>query len=353
MGNEYYEQELVFGNDSQTTMKRKAIARLMSLEGIEKAKIASVIGITQRQVYNYMKEYEIADESEGYDVYEDIRYRPVSEMKAYEEEILSELTERPPATAKEAAKRIEELTGLKRSPTQVRKLMHELGLRVLKTAQIPAKADAEEQREFLTTQLEPRIEEAKKGERVLLFMDASHFVWQVYLGVLWCLTRIFVRAASGRKRINVLGALDPITKELTKIVNKTYITSATVCELLIMLALKYKGRQVTVVLDNASYQRCDLVKETAARLKIELLFLPTYSPNLNLIERLWRYVKNECLYNEYYETSKEFEDKIVNCLEQINTTRKNDVDSLITLKFQMYDDSPIAKSNSANKVKAA
>ena len=188
-------------------------------------------------------------------------------MSKYENEILAEFTARPLSTAKEAAKRIEELTGIVRSTSQVRVFMHKLGLKPLKAAHIPAKANADEQREFLTKELEVRIEKAKEKKQVLLFMDAAHFVWQVYLGVLWCLTRIFIPASSGRERINVLGAIDPITKELTKIINRSYVTSTTVCELLRIIALKYSGQMVRIVLDNARYQRCKLVMETASFLK--------------------------------------------------------------------------------------
>jgi transposase len=344
MVNQYYEQELLFGNGAQSSSKRKALARLMLNSQIEKAQIAKVLGVSIRQVYNYeLQGIELGNAEE----YRDNRYRPTSEMKGYETEIIKELVENPPATAKEAAARIFKLSGLKRSPTQVRKFMHKLGLKPLKTAQIPAQANPEAQEKFLTSELEPRIEMARINKQVLLFMDAAHFVWQVYLGVLWCLSRIFVPAASGRQRINVLGALDPITKELTKIVNLTYITSATVCDLLRMISEKYKGCAITIVLDNARYQRCKLVMETAVELHIELLFLPTYSPNLNLIERLWRFMKKECLYSKYYKTANEFEESINNCLAQINTTKKADLDTLLTLKFQRFD------SNWRNQVNQA
>ena len=69
---------------------------------------------------------------------------------------------------------------------------------------------------------------------------------------------------------------------------------------------------------------------------IELLFLPTYSPNLNLIERLWRFVKKECLYSKYYETANEFETAITNCLGEINTVKKHKLKTLMTLKFQLF-----------------
>ena len=67
-------------------------------------------------------------------------------------------------------------------------------------------------------------------------MDASHFVHGAFLCCLWCFVRLFVRSPSGRKRWNVLGAVDFVTKQLVTVTNTTYITATTVCELLRVLA---------------------------------------------------------------------------------------------------------------------
>ena len=93
---------------------------------------------------------------------------------------------------------------------------------------------------------------------------------------------------------------------------------------------------ITIVLDNARYQRCKLVMEKAAELGIELLFLPPYSPNLNLIERLWKFVKKEVLYSQYYDNFAKFKEAITNCLEETETKHKKALDSLLTLKFQTF-----------------
>jgi transposase len=86
-----------------------------------------------------------------------------------------------------------------------------------------------------------------------------------------------------------------VTKELVTLTNTTYITAETVCELLRLLVTRYPRTRITLVLDNARYQRCRLVQDLAAQLNIELMFLPSYSPNLNLIERLWKLLKSRCL----------------------------------------------------------
>lgn len=124
----------------------------------------------------------------------------------------------------------------------------------------------------------------------------------------------------GRQRFNVLGALNAITHELIAITNETYITSKEVCELLqkylIISPLRCFWIPTVGALGNACYQKYALVIETAARLHIELCFLPSYSPNLNLIERLWRFVKKECLYSTYYPSFSLFKAAIMDCLDQ-------------------------------------
>ena len=162
-----------------------------------------------------------------------------------------------------------------------------------------------------------------------------------FLGILWCFQRLFVKAPSGRQRLNVLSALHAITHELFTVKNLTYITAETVCELLRLLAGSYPGIPITVVLDNARYQRCALVQTLAERLGMELLYLPTYSPNLNLIERLWKFVKKQCLYSKYYPDSESFQQAILECLEQAPTKHKAALDTLLTLRFQTFKEVPV------------
>jgi transposase len=107
------------------------------------------------------------------------------------------------------------------------------------------------------------------------------------------LTRLFIPAPAGRQRFNVLGALNAVSHELITVTNESYITAESVCQLLHKLAALHLEVPITLFLDNARYQRCALVQTTAASLKIELCLLPAYSPNLNLIERLWKFIKKQ------------------------------------------------------------
>ncbi len=173
-------------------------------------------------------------------------------------------------------------------------------------------------------------------------MDAAHFVLAPFLGFLWSFTRCFIRAPSGRQRFNVLGALNAITHELVTVTNDTYINGQSVCELLDKINALQLSVPVTLIMDNARYQKCRIVMDLAKTLDIELLFLPPYSPNLNLIERLWKFVKKECLYSIYYENFEVFKKAISNCLLQTHSTYKKELDSLLRLNFQTFKESNIS-----------
>ena len=164
-----------------------------------------------------------------------------------------------------------------------------------------------------------------------------------FLGYLWSVARIFIKAPSGRSRFNVLGALDAITKELIVVSNDTYINSESIIQLLYQLAEKIPDTSipVTLIMDNARYQKCQVVQEAAEILDIDLVFLPPYSPNLNLIERLWKYVKKSCLYSKYYDTFIEFKRAISDCLDKINSECNNEIQSLLSLNFQTFKESQI------------
>ena len=195
-----------------------------------------------------------------------------------------------------------------------------------------------DQREFLDNELKPKLDAALAGDGHVLFVDAAHFVFGTFLCCLWSIVRIFVRAASGRQRFNVLGAWNAVTRELITITNTTVVNSDTMCELLRAVAQRGLIGPVTLVLDNARYQRNAVVQSLAAELGIVLLFLPSYSPNLNLIERLWRFMKRRAAYGRYHATFADFRAAVQDVLDRVPTTHANKLASLMTLKFQEFDE---------------
>jgi transposase len=206
---------------------------------------------------------------------------------------------------------------------------------------VPAKADPDEQAAYLHDKLLPRLAEAKRGQRTVLFVDAAHFVFGPFLGYLWCLVRLWLPGPSGRKRYNVLAALDAITHRVIRVSNHAYINAESVCTLLRAIAAAGLPRPITLVLDNARYQRCELVQALARALRIELLFLPSYSPNLNLIERLWKFVKKECLASRPLPDYAAFTQTIDDCLQSLSTKYQGRMTTLLALNFQTFEDEPL------------
>ncbi|MEJ7679514.1 MAG: IS630 family transposase [Segetibacter sp.] len=260
-----------------------------------------------------------------------------SKLEEHAENILCSFSQRPPMNAAEATQRIREMTGINRSEQQVRAFMKRHGLRFIKCGHIPAKADNEAQNKWVETELKPVVEAAQQQQVHLLFCDAAHFVLQPFLCSLWCSFRVFIKASAGRNRINVLGAVNAITKEVITLSNTTYITSATLIEFLKMLKEKYSDKPIAIVLDNARYQHCFVVKTIARSFGIHLLFLPPYSPNLNIIERLWKFTKKKILYAKYYHSPQEFHQAIQNFFNDINQNFQEELTSLLSLKFQFFD----------------
>lgn len=302
--------------------------------GLPHQQIGHIMRISQTTLREYLQIYQDG----GIAALKEVKFnQPKSDLEDHREELREEFEQKPPASLAEASERIESLTGLKRSQPQVRTFLLKLGLKRRKVGQIPAKADPDEQQRFLETELEPRLNQARTGQRHLFFMDAAHFVLQPSLGFLWCFARLFIKAPAGRERFNVLGALHATSLQLVTVTNCTYINSQSVALLLRQLAATFTDLPITLVLDNARYQRCRFVQALAAELDIELLFLPPYSPNLNLIERLWKFVKKQCLYSHYYEKFADFKQAIQDCLAEVPGKFKEQLASLLALNFQTFE----------------
>jgi transposase len=194
------------------------------------------------------------------------------------------------------------------------------------------------QAEFLDTELRPKLDDAQAGRGHVFFVDAAHFVFGTFLCCLWSFTRIYVRAASGRQRFNVLGAWDAVRRELIAVTNTTVVNTETMCELLRTIAERGLAGPITLVLDNARYRRNAAVQALAGQLGITLLYLPSYSPNLNLIERLWKFTKRRALYGRYHPTFQDFRAAVEEVLAGLSTVHFEQMASLMTLNFQQFDD---------------
>jgi transposase len=332
-------------HDPHPLVQRKMEVLWLKSHGLPHQQIADLAGVSLRTVQRYLDDYLQG----GLTLLRRCKWRgPQTVLLRHEQSIQEYFWDHPPRSTKEAAKVIFEQTGVRRGLTQVRAFLKtHLGLRYRKVATIPVppkktiEEHAKEQARFLDEELEPALEEARAGRAAVFFVDAAHFVWAPFLGCLWCLARLFVRSASGRKRYNVLGALNAVTHDVIRVCNEGYVTAETVCTLLRALASAGLEVPITVVLDNARYQRCELVQSLARELGIRLLFLPSYSPNLNLIERLWRFVRKQSLNSTWFDSFEQFQAAIDDCLDKVATDHRQESDTLFVHEFQRFEDVPI------------
>jgi transposase len=319
-------------------VQRKAEVLYLKSQGLLHQQISQLCRISKQTLVTYLKQYQEG----GFEQLEKFGYigQP-SKLNQHAPTLKTYFEQHPPRTVAEAIQAIKDQTGIERSPTQVQAFMKRIGMKCRMVGYVPGHAaDPDKQAEqeaFKTQKLEPRLAEAKEGKRVVLFMDAAHFVMMACLSKVWCFIRLFIASPSGRQRFNVLGAIDAVTKEIITITNETYINAESVCLLLTKISAHYPSKLITLVLDNARYQKCELVFQHAASLNIELLYLPSYSPNLNLIERFWRYVRKECLYAKYYPKFDGFKQALTDCIQNAHPQHKDKLETLLSWNFQSFE----------------
>lgn len=149
--------------------------------------------------------------------------------------------------------------------------------------------------------------------------------------------RLFVRTGSGRQRLNVLGAVGYRTCKIITVINRGSIGAEQICQLLQEIHRRCR-KPVTIVLDNASYHRAKVVRELAEALGIELLYLPPYSPNLNLIERVWKLVKKLALNARTSADFDAFAKSVTQTVENLETEHRDKLLTLLTPNFQDFHD---------------
>jgi len=220
------------------------------------------------------------------------------------------------------------------SVSGMRQLLHRIGFVYKKAKTIPGKANAELQKayvEFLNKTL------AAKGEKdAHYYLDGVHPQHNTQLAYGWIKKgkEKVVKSNSGRERININGALNADTLEVVIRTDETINAQSTI-ELFKKLEEKHpEAENIFITLDNARYYKNKVIMAYLTTSKIKLLFLPAYSPNLNLIERLWKFMRKTILYNRYYEKFAEFKLAVMGFFENIYQYHAQ-LSTLLTKNFQI------------------
>lgn len=205
----------------------------------------------------------------------------------------------------------------------IHSLLHRLNFSYKETVIFPAKLDIQKQELFIEEykDLKANLKEKEK----ILFLDAVHPTHNTKTVKCWIKKgqNKFIKTNTGRNRLNINGALDLQETEVVTHFDET-VNSQTTIKLLDKIQEKYSDyEKIYLICDNAKYYKSKLIKEYLEKNdKLQIKFLPAYSPNLNLIERLWKYFRKKGIGTKYREKFKEFERDIYAFFDNLKTSKK-------------------------------
>lgn len=331
------------------TNNRQVYQRLSALlwldDGKTREEVADLLGVSSRQVGNWLRIFR----NQGLENLCALRYKgDPGFLSALQIELLTaEVAKGVFHSARQICAWILDSFGIAYSLSGVKDLLQRLGVTYHKVSGFFAKADRSKQRSFRKKYQRHKREQKKAqdaGQEIRhYFVDACHPVWGV--GLLyncWLLRgqRFYVGVGNGRKRLNILGAYCPEDHEYVDLrLPKENITGEVFVRLLDKLHDKHPTAvKIILYLDNAKYYSKPCVKEWQKKHpEFHLVFLPAYSPNLNLIERLWKFMKGKAL-KKWHKTFEAMQEAVANVLDHLQ-------DYSNELKTLMQDDFHILKDH--------
>lgn len=217
----------------------------------------------------------------------------------------------------------------------ITKLLHRMGFSYKKPKIVPGNVSREKQQIFLETYKALKQTLGEKDH--VYFSDATHPTHNTKPSYGWIKKGkahdVYIKSNTGRKRLNILGALD-ISSKKAVVIEKETIDATAIIALLEELKKKQFHGKVYVIVDNAKYHHAKLVKNWLLNHpRFKLVFLPPYSPNLNIIERLWRFFHQKVTNNHYFPTFQEFQEATMQFFQNL-TDYKQELESLLTENFQ-------------------
>jgi transposase len=330
---------------------RRIFQRLSALlwidQGRTREEVADLLGVTSRQVGDWLRIFR----NKGLDELCTLHYRgdPGRLRPAQVERLKQEIAKGGFHNAEQVRAWIEEHLGASYSPSGVKDLLRRIGASYHKVSGFFWKADRKKQRQFVRKYRRHRREAGPTTRRY--FVDACHPVWGLeLLYCCWLLVgqRYYVGVGNGRKRLNILGAYSPDDHDYLDLrLTKENITGEQFIKLLEKLSAKHpETERFILYLDNARYYSKPVVKEWLARHRqFRLVFLPAYSPNLNLIERLWKFLRKTAL-NRWHKTFEAMQEAVAEVLDHLDRYHP-ELDSLMSEKFHILKDEELPLDSAA------
>ncbi len=194
-----------------------------------------------------------------------------------------------------------------------------------KPAVVPGKANKEQQQEWLSGY--EKLRAGLGADETICFMDGVHPTHNVQPAYGWIKkgVRKEIPANTGRERLNLSGVIDVVSHNIVIQEDQTLNAESTIHFFKKIEETYPSKRKIHVFCDNAPYYRNKAVKQYLETSKICLHFLPPYSPNLNPIERLWKWMKERVIYNTYYEHFEDFKEAIFGFFAVLSTVTAESV----------------------------
>jgi transposase len=335
------QQRQDIGDRRRHAQDRRVFQRLSAVlwsdAGRSREEIAELVGVSIRQVGQWFRIFR----NKGLAELCTLHYRgdPGRLRPAQIERLKQEIAQGAFHTAEQVRTWVHDTLGVSYSSTGVKDLLRRIGASYHKVSGFFWKADVTKQKQFVRKYRRHKREAGPTTRRY--FVDACHPVWGLdLLYSCWLLVgqRFYVGVGNGRKRLNILGAYCPDDHDYVDLrLTKENITGEQFVKLLEALRAKHPDTEKFILyLDNAKYYSKPCVKEwLAAHREFRLVPLPAYSPNLNLIERLWRFLRKTAL-NRWHKTFEAMQEAVAAVLDHLDDYR-GELASLMTERFQIVE----------------
>lgn len=289
--------------------------------------IADYLFLDEGTIANYRKRYKNGGLEELINDFYNGRRAMLSESEL--KILTSDLQSQIFLTSSAVIAHIKKKFGVQYSRGGVTELLHRLGFSFKKATPVPGKADKKKQQQFINRY------NGIKPHGLVYFGDSTHpeFAPTITYGWIKKGENFDVKTNSGwRKRVNICGAIEIGSLDVVARTYKT-VNKDSICDLLRAIRRKNPDeKRIYLVLDGAPYNRAKKVRNLAKNLNIKIVYLPPYSPNLNPIERLWKFMKKKVTANRYFEEFDDFKKNLVNFFRGIRKYRA-DLETLITDNF--------------------
>lgn len=217
-------------------------------------------------------------------------------------------------------------------------LLHRLGFSYKLTTAVPCQADAARQTAFVADTLAPLLTAAEAGEAVVYFADAAHPTHNTRATHVWTETgkERPLLTVSGRERVNLNAALNAHAPSQVHLDETDCVNAQSTQRLYEKLLTAHPDGPVYVICDNARYYKNKALTEWLVDKRLVQVFLPPYSPNLNLIERLWKFLRQKIINTAFYRTKGQFKAAVLDFFDRLPEFGQ-ELASRLSLKFHILD----------------